>query len=319
MMRGVCCWSRRRSRSAIRCCCWRAAERLGIRPAAAEAAEADGLLAIGERVTFRHQLVRSAVYRSAAGGGSPGGPSGVGGGNRSRTRPRPSGVASGRGNGGTRRGRSRRSSSALPAGRRRAAVWPLQPRSCNVRLHSRATRRRRVRQSPRGRRGERAGGHVRCGASGCWRRRRLGPLDELQEARVELLRGQHGVALHLRERRAAAAAQGGPTPRAARPRARSRHLPGRLGRGASCRAFTNARQPPRSLAGPRGPPAAARALRAHPMCCWTAWPRSSPRAEPPPQPLLEESTRTFADEEFPAEASLRWGWLTVVPDLRALG
>jgi DNA-binding CsgD family transcriptional regulator/tetratricopeptide (TPR) repeat protein len=28
---------------------------------------------------------------------------------------------------------------------------------------------------------------------------------------------------------------------------------------------------------------------------------------------LAESTRTFADEEFPAEASLRWGWLTVVP------
>ena len=45
---------------------WRAAERLGIGPAAADAAEADGLLAIGERVTFRHPLVRSAVYRSAA-------------------------------------------------------------------------------------------------------------------------------------------------------------------------------------------------------------------------------------------------------------
>ena len=44
---------------------WRAAERLRILPAAAEAAEADGLLAIGERVTFRHPLVRSAVYRSA--------------------------------------------------------------------------------------------------------------------------------------------------------------------------------------------------------------------------------------------------------------
>ena len=44
---------------------WRASERLWIRPEAAEAAEADGLLAIGERVTFRHPLVRSAVYRSA--------------------------------------------------------------------------------------------------------------------------------------------------------------------------------------------------------------------------------------------------------------
>ena len=45
---------------------WRAAERLGIGPAAAEDAEAHGLLAIGERVTFRHPLARSAVYRSAA-------------------------------------------------------------------------------------------------------------------------------------------------------------------------------------------------------------------------------------------------------------
>jgi DNA-binding CsgD family transcriptional regulator len=45
---------------------WRAAERLGIGPAAAEAAEADGLLAVSERVTFSHPLARSAVYRSAA-------------------------------------------------------------------------------------------------------------------------------------------------------------------------------------------------------------------------------------------------------------
>ena len=45
---------------------WRAADRLGIGPAAAEAAEAEGLLAIGGRVTFRHPLVRSAIYRSTA-------------------------------------------------------------------------------------------------------------------------------------------------------------------------------------------------------------------------------------------------------------
>ena len=44
---------------------WLAAEQLNIGPAAAEAAEADGLLTIGERVTFRHPLVRSAMYRSA--------------------------------------------------------------------------------------------------------------------------------------------------------------------------------------------------------------------------------------------------------------
>src|SRR4051794_8773271 len=45
---------------------WRAADQLGIAPAAAEEAEAQDLLAIGERVRFRHPLARSAIYRSAA-------------------------------------------------------------------------------------------------------------------------------------------------------------------------------------------------------------------------------------------------------------
>jgi DNA-binding CsgD family transcriptional regulator len=45
---------------------WRAAESLGISPAAAGAAEEDGLLTIAERVTFHHPLVRSAVYRSSS-------------------------------------------------------------------------------------------------------------------------------------------------------------------------------------------------------------------------------------------------------------
>jgi DNA-binding CsgD family transcriptional regulator len=47
---------------------WRAAARLGIDPGAAAGAEDDGLLVIGERVMFRHPLVRSAMYRSAAAG-----------------------------------------------------------------------------------------------------------------------------------------------------------------------------------------------------------------------------------------------------------
>ncbi len=42
---------------------WRAADRLGIGVQAA--ADTDGLLTIGARVTFRHPLVRSAVYRAA--------------------------------------------------------------------------------------------------------------------------------------------------------------------------------------------------------------------------------------------------------------
>jgi DNA-binding CsgD family transcriptional regulator len=44
---------------------WRAAEKLGISAAAAAEVETGGLLTLGEQVTFRHPLVRSAVYGSA--------------------------------------------------------------------------------------------------------------------------------------------------------------------------------------------------------------------------------------------------------------
>jgi DNA-binding CsgD family transcriptional regulator len=45
---------------------WRAAERLGITDAAREPAESAGLIEIDGRVRFRHPLVRSAVYRGAS-------------------------------------------------------------------------------------------------------------------------------------------------------------------------------------------------------------------------------------------------------------
>jgi DNA-binding CsgD family transcriptional regulator len=45
---------------------WRAAERLGVGALAVAPAADAGLLVIGERVTFRHPLVRSAVYRAAS-------------------------------------------------------------------------------------------------------------------------------------------------------------------------------------------------------------------------------------------------------------
>ena len=45
---------------------WRAAERLGIAADAAAPAEAAGLVELGARVRFRHPLVRSAAYRAAA-------------------------------------------------------------------------------------------------------------------------------------------------------------------------------------------------------------------------------------------------------------
>jgi hypothetical protein len=45
---------------------WRAAGRLGLAAASVSPAQADGLLDVGARVTFRHPLVRSAVYGSAS-------------------------------------------------------------------------------------------------------------------------------------------------------------------------------------------------------------------------------------------------------------
>ena len=45
---------------------WRAAEGLGITVEAAEAAEAEGLVLFGARVTFRHPIVRSVAYRAAS-------------------------------------------------------------------------------------------------------------------------------------------------------------------------------------------------------------------------------------------------------------
>ena len=45
---------------------WRAAERLGIRADAAEAAESEGLVVFGARVRFRHPLVRSVVCEAAS-------------------------------------------------------------------------------------------------------------------------------------------------------------------------------------------------------------------------------------------------------------
>jgi len=45
---------------------WRAAERLGVSPDAVAPGEREGLIELGSRVRFRHPLVRSAIYHSAA-------------------------------------------------------------------------------------------------------------------------------------------------------------------------------------------------------------------------------------------------------------
>ena len=149
----------------------RAAERLGIEIAAADA-QTDGLLAIGEPVTFRHPLVRSAVYRSATSSSAerciwrwqrrpierstPTAAHGI----SQRQRP-------------ARTRRLRWSWSDPPAAPRRAAGWPpRRPSSACSRADrgSRATGRARAGRGA----GEPAGRRVRRGSRALWPRRRPG-------------------------------------------------------------------------------------------------------------------------------------------------
>ncbi|HEY2436105.1 MAG TPA: ATP-binding protein, partial [Solirubrobacteraceae bacterium] len=287
---------------------WRAAERLGIEPAAAAGAEAEGLLAISERVTFRHPLARSAVYRSST-------------------------VQD-------RRAVHRALADAIDREvdpDRRA--WHLAAAAAgpdeNVALElERSARRAQARgglaaaaafleravalTGDPARRGDRAlaaaEASLQAGAfdvtRGLLATAEAGALDDLQQARVELLRGQMALLI----------TQGGDGSslllRAAR---RLERLDLELARDTYLDAWGAA-----LLAAPHS----ARML----DVCRAA--RSAPRPEGPPRPrdllldclatlvtdgraaavaLLEEATRTFADEEFPTRESLRWGWLAVVP------
>ena len=79
-----------------------ACERLGIAVSAVDA-ETDGLLTLGERVTFRHPLVRSAVYRTATREQRREVHLALAEATDAQRRPRPSRVASGHGRSGARR------------------------------------------------------------------------------------------------------------------------------------------------------------------------------------------------------------------------
>ena len=101
----------------------------GLGTDAAAPAEAAGLVEIGDRVRFRHPLVRSAVYRSAAAGGAPGRPPRAGRRHRPGPRPGPAGLAPRPGRGRARTRRWPPSSSARPPGPRPAVGWPRRPPS----------------------------------------------------------------------------------------------------------------------------------------------------------------------------------------------
>jgi DNA-binding CsgD family transcriptional regulator len=289
---------------------WRACERLWIRPAAADAAQADGLLAIGERVTFRHQLVRSAVYRSAEV-------------EDRRTVHLALAEATDREHDPDRRAWHLAAAAAGPdeeiASELERSAVRAQARGGLAAASAFLQRAVALTGDPK-RRVDRAlaaaGSSVQAGlfdvARGLLATAEVGPLDDLQQARVELLRGQMALLSTF----------GSDAPplllKAARGLAR---LDLKLARDTYLDAWGAA-----LLAGSSG----ARGT----LLEISRAARSVPRPEAALRPsdvlldslatlitegrtaaaeLLEEATRMFADEEFPVEVSLRWGWLTVVP------
>ena len=120
------CFSRRPSRSAIRSCSSALRARLGLSVESADPAEEAGLFQIRERCSFRHPLVRSAVYGAATPRERRLAHSALAEATDAEARPGSEGVASRSGNAGSRRGGARPSSSKQLPAPRRAAASPRQ-------------------------------------------------------------------------------------------------------------------------------------------------------------------------------------------------
>ena len=229
-----------------------------------------GLLTIGERVTFRHPLVRSAVYRSAPRQERRAVHLALAEATDRGARPGPPRVASGRCGGGARRGGRRRARAlgrpragarrarrrgGVPAARRRADAGPGAAR------RARAGRRAGEPPGRRVRRGSRAAGH-----GGGRAARRAPARADRPAARPARVR------LEPRHRRAAAACCAPPTARAAGHRARARDVRGRVLRGAVRGPARRARRGARGGAGGRAARRADRMTSPRPpTCCWTRW------------------------------------------------
>ena len=289
---------------------WRAGELLGVDPTAADELEEHELLTIGARVTFRHPLVRSAVYASA---GSP----------QRRAAHRALAEATDSAIDPDRRAWHLASATAGPdeevaselersAGRAQArggfaaaAAFLLRAVALTGDARRRADRALAAAEA-----------HLQSGqfdtARSLVSTAKAGALDEVRRAQVELVRGQ--IALF-----STMASDALPLLMTA-----AQHLEGvdaRLARDTYLDAWGAALFAGR-LTTHGGLVEVSRAA------------RSAPRPDGPSRPsdllldslatlltegheaatpLLEEATRTFAEETCAIEASRRWGWLTVVP------
>jgi DNA-binding CsgD family transcriptional regulator len=286
---------------------WRAAELLGIASTAAEEAEGQGLLAIDERVTFRHPLARSAVYRSATA-------------QERRAVHRALAEATDRNADADRRAWHLAAAATGPDEQvaeelERSAVR-AQARG-GLAAAAAILQRAVVLTGDPGRRVQRALAAAEAGlqagafemAHALLGAAEAGPLDELQQARVELLRGQlallstfggDAVPLLLSAARR--------LERLEADLARDTYLDawgaallaGRLSTGGGLLDVSRAA---RSLPRAAGPPDVLLSS----LATLVTEGRAAAAA------LLEQAIRTFADEHLPSEAMFRWGWMSVVP------
>jgi DNA-binding CsgD family transcriptional regulator len=289
---------------------WGAAERLGI--AAAAAVEADGLLEIGTRVRFRHPLVRSTVYRSA---GLP----------ERRAAHRALAEATDRGLDPDRRAWHLAAAAPGPdeqvAAELERSAGRAQARGGMAAAAAFLQRAAELTREPARRSGRAlaaAQANLQAGAfdaaADLLAVAASGPLDELQQARADLVRGQLAFA----------SSAGSDAPvlllKAAR---RIEPLDAALARQTYLDAWLAAVVAGR-LAGAGNLHEVARAARSAPA------PAGAPR---PPDlllegvavlvtegraqaaPLLQRAARVFAGEEIPLEERLRWGLVAVVAAL----
>ena len=288
----------------------RAAKRLAVGPEAAEEAKRQGLVAIGERVTLRHPLARSAVYRSA----SP---------QERRAVHQALAEATDRAADPDRRAWHLAAAAAGPdeevAMELQRSAGRAQARG-GLAAAAAFLQRAVALTGDAGRRAERAlAAAEACVQAGTFDEARsllataeAASLDELEQARVELLRGQlallssfgsDAVPLLLNAARR--------LQRLDADLARDTYLDawgaallaGRLSTGCGLLDVSRAaRSMPRSD-GAHGPPD----VLLESLATLVSEGRGAAAD------ALEQAIGTFADEQLPSEAMLRWGWLSVVP------
>ena len=258
---------------------WRAAGRLGIAATAAEAAQADGLLEAGARVRFRHPLVRSAVYSSAP---LP----------QRRAAHRALAEVTDRGRDPDRRAWHLAAAAPGPdeavAAELERSAGRAQARGGMAAAAAFSQRAVELTADPARRSGRAlaaAQASLQAGAfdaaSELFTMAMAGPLDELQQARVDLLRGQMAFV----------SSAGGDAPALVKAAKRLEPLDAALarqtyldawvaasiaGRFAAPAICTRSPGPPGQPPRPRGP--------SRRICCWTGWPSWSPRDAPQRRP-----------------------------------